>query len=649
MSDEEFTAKSRELAPKFRANADMEKPLNKLVALGFSSAPTNMTGIANFYARLFVDMEKKWTELQKTYEQRRKSASTPPPEPVLADASLEQLRQIFYAKDSPMFLFTNERKERMTQSLTRRDGRVQQRINELQRKVAEVKSTHPGAPPRAVVLYDRDAPRDSAIFIKGNAGNRGQVVPRRFLEVLSSEEREPFHDGSGRLDLAKAIASTDNPLTARVMVNRIWLHQFGEGLVRTPDDFGLRSEPPTHPELLDFLAWQFIENGWSVKKLQRLILLSSAWQQGSEDSPKYSHMDPDNRFLWQQNRRRLDFEALRDTILYIGGKLDLAMGGPGVRLDAEPYSERRSVYGFVDRANLANMLLAFDFANPDLSTGQRNATIIPQQALFMMNSPLVVEQAMNMVNRDDFKTAGTDAERIKLLYRLMYSRAANETELKLALEYLASEARMPKVPLPGQSPWEYGWGGVDARTGRTAVFWPMTKFTGVFWQAGQTFPDTRYGFLNLSAQGGVPGKNAQMCAIRRWTAPDEGVVSIDGALAHKPRDGDGVQGRIVSSYAGVLGTFTAFGNSATTKVPRLAIHPGDTIDFVVDCRANDRFDQFNWAPVISLLNTNGPEVKVEKTWDAQKDFGKPSEKRRLTTWQKLAQVMLEANEMSFVN
>ena len=299
---------------------------------------------------------------------------------------------------------------------------------------------HPGAPPRAQVLEDADKPRDSYVFVRGNPGSKGPVVKRQFFQVLSSDTREPFKEGSGRLDLAKAIASKDNPLTARVIVNRIWLHHFGEGIVKSADDFGTRSEPPSHPELLDYLASTFMENGWSIKKLHRLIMLSSVYQQSSEENPRYAQIDPENKYLWQMNRRRLDFEALRDTILDIGGKLDLTMGGASVRLNSEPYSRRRSVYGFVDRNNMPNMFLAFDFANPDLTTGKRQVTIVPQQALFMMNSPLVVEQARDLVRRDDFKALSRDEDRLALLYRLIYQRKPSDIEGKLAQQYFQTEA-----------------------------------------------------------------------------------------------------------------------------------------------------------------------------------------------------------------
>src|SRR5262249_22402980 len=151
--------------------------------------------------------------------------------------------------------------------------------------------------------------------------------------------------GSGRLELASAIANRDNPLTARVLVNRVWMHHFGAGLVRTPGDFGLRGEPPSHPELLDWLASEFMDNGWSVKKLHRWILLSATYRQSSGDD-KYALKDPENLLWWRQNRRRLEFEALRDSALAAAGHLDGHVGGPAVDITQAPFSPRRSVYGF---------------------------------------------------------------------------------------------------------------------------------------------------------------------------------------------------------------------------------------------------------------------------------------------------------------
>src|SRR5204863_6535816 len=222
----------------------------------------------------------------------------------------------------------------------------EQRQNQTQ--IARLEMTHPAAPARAMVLEDLLRPHDSPVFIRGDAGNRGPVVPRQFLEVLSGPYRPAFTNGSGRLDLAHAIVSKNTAITPRVMLNRIWLHHFGEGFVPTPDDLGTMSEPPSHPELLDYLASRFVEEGWSIKKMHRLIMLSAVYQQSTANNPRYAQVDPNNRLLWRANIRRLEFEALRDSLLAIGGKLDLAMWGRPVDLTKEPYSTRRTVYGYVN-------------------------------------------------------------------------------------------------------------------------------------------------------------------------------------------------------------------------------------------------------------------------------------------------------------
>ncbi len=313
---------------------------------------------------------------------------------------------------------------------------IKQKEGQLRRDIVNLETTHPGSPPRAMVLEDSPRPSDSPVFLRGEAENRGEIAPRRFLEILSGPYRPIYKNGSGRLELAAAIVSTNNPLTARVMVNRIWLHHFGEGIVTTPDDFGNQSAPPSHPELLDYLAARFMEDGWSIKKMHRLIMLSHVYQESSENNPHYAQQDPNNRLLWRANIRRLEFEAVRDSLLAMGGKLNLTMGGHPVNLGATPYSTRRTVYGYVDRRNLPEVFNQFDFANPDITTGKRYETIVPQQALFMMNSPLVVEQARNMVNRSDFRDATGPEARIRMLCDIIYQREPTPTEISLGLNFL---------------------------------------------------------------------------------------------------------------------------------------------------------------------------------------------------------------------
>jgi len=653
-----FLKSATPVALRLRTAGDTNKPVNPLVARALGSPPGSIAVVATNLARLFADANARWYQVASQHAARVRSAGTnAPPAPTgLPEAAQEQIRRVIYAPDSSAYLFSDDKVEASLRRIMGM-GNVRTEQQRLARTVDDIRSSHPGAPPRAVVLFDGQ-PRDSYVYIKGNRGSRGPNVPRQFLEILSGESREPFRDGSGRLELANHIASPDNPLTARVLVNRVWLHQFGEGIVRTANDFGLRAEPPTHPELLDYLAWQFMENGWSVKKLQKLILLSHTWQQSSEDNPRFAQVDPENRWLWQQHRRRLEFEALRDTILHIGGKLNFQMGGPGERLDRPEadgeYSDRRSVYGLVDRANLPNMLGAFDFANPDISTGQRNNTVVPQQALFMMNSPLVIEQARHTVQRGDLKSLPSDADRVKMLYRLIYSRPPTDTELKLALFYLATEMSAPKGPLPGQPPWEYGLGHLDSRTGRVGAFWPLLYNTQTrFYQASPRIPDGRAGYFHLSANGGHPGLMMTQSAIRRWTAMDDMLVTIEGTLAHSGQNSDGVQGQIIYSGAGSLVRGVALRNQVTLAVPRLMVKAGETIDFVVDCRVGGVNDPFTWTPVIKELDqqrtTATAAVVTGKLWNAQRDFAAPARGLRLYPWEKLAQVLLETNELTFVN
>ena len=336
-------------------------------------------------------------------------------------------------------------------------NRAKVRYFGLREQADRLDLVHDGAPPRAMLMVDTPAPKDSPVFIRGESDNPGAVVPRRFLEILSGPSRPAFTNGSGRLQLAQAIASPANPLTARVMVNRIWEHHFGEGLVTTPDDFGNQASPPSHPELLDWLASRFVKEGWSIKKLHRQILLSNTYRQGSDPDPAYATKDPANRYLSHMTVRRLEFEPLRDSILYASGKLDLTVGGKPVDLSEGTHksdrkgaamlerfaryrlstAERRSIYGFIDRQDLLEVLNTFDFANPSLCSGKRYETTVPQQALYLMNSPLVVEQARNIVERPDFRATAGEEERIRFLYQLLFQRLPLADELQLGKSFLA--------------------------------------------------------------------------------------------------------------------------------------------------------------------------------------------------------------------
>ena len=341
-----------------------------------------------------------------------------------AKSGQPKLREAVHSDDSPAKLSDGDVNRVM-------DVKGREGIRSRKRKFDELEGEHPGAPNRAMVLLDNASPHNPRVFRRGNPGMKGDAVPRRFIAALSHGERKPFVEGSGRLEMAEAIADPGNPLTARVMANRVWQRLFGSGLVITPSDFGVRAEPPSHPKMLDFLAADFVDNGWSVKALIRGIVTSSTYQQGETVHPKYAERDPGNRLLWQMNRKRLDFEAMRDSVLSVSGNLTLKQGGRSVHIANKPDARCRTVYGFVDRQNLPNLFRTFDFAGPDTTCPQRFTTTVPQQALYLLNSPFIEAQAKRLGARSGV-TSADDEERIRVIYRLAYQREPSAEELALA-------------------------------------------------------------------------------------------------------------------------------------------------------------------------------------------------------------------------
>ncbi len=596
------------------------------VVAAFKTPPKSVKETAERYAKFLTDAD----------------ASTPH-----ADNDKEALRLALRADDAPPNLPAPENDTLLE------DARP--RLRQLKAKVDEVDATHPGAPPRAMALVDRDSPTRPYVFVRGNPGNRGPAVERGFLQVAAGKTPEPFPaKASGRLEMARAITSRDNPLTARVMANRVWTWHFGAGLVRTPSDFGLRADPPTHPELLDWLASRFVADGWSVKKLHKLIMLSATYQQASDDRAECVKADPANMQLWKFNRQRLDFEELRDALLLASGKLDLTPGGLPVELTTQPFATRRTTYGYIDRQNLPAMFRTFDFASPDVSASQRFLTTVPQQALFLMNSPFVLQQAQALAARDDFKKFTTDEDRIRYLYATVYQRNPAADEVAMAKAFLAAPAEAP-AETKLNAGWQYGYGAFDDAAKRVKSFTPFAFFTGGQWQVAQDFPDRQLGHVMLRAEGGHPGQDQAHSAIRRWVSPRDGTVSVSGTLAHSNAAGDGVHARIVSSRTGVLAEAMAQSSTAELRVENVSVKAGDTLDFFVDCRANSNSDSFNWAPKLKFTDmAKGSKSSAggsEAEWDAKADFGKTRAEsaKNLTAWEKLAHILMVSNEAAFVD
>ena len=411
------------------------KSLNPAVAKLFSTQPPPATlkEVAARYNQLFAGVTKEWTEaIAKTNlpaADRGLNSRTNG----FVEVAKEALRQIIYGSDSPVASLSGGEIARLFPTP------VSQHLRALQRKVDELDATHSGAPPRAMVLVDNPTPQNPRVFVRGNPNNPGPEVPRQFLELVEGPGRRPFTQGSGRLELARAIVSTNNPLTARVIANRVWMHHFVTPLVRTPSDFGVRSDPPSHPELLDYLAARLMQDGWSLKKLHRLMMLSSTYQQSSEDQPTLAQADPGNQLFWKMNRRRLDFEGLRDALLSVSGRINLAAGGRAEDITTEPFSTRRAVYGFIERQNLPGLFRTFDFASPDTTSPQRFSTTVPQQALFLMNSPFVVEQARSLLQRPEVQEVRPGAEKIRKMFQIAYQRWPEGDEIKLIQQFIESQ------------------------------------------------------------------------------------------------------------------------------------------------------------------------------------------------------------------
>jgi len=323
------------------------------------------------------------------------------------------------------------------------NGEWKAHLESLRAEVESLKKALPEQYPFLNVIRDAAKPANQRIHIRGSRDNLGEEAPRRFLSALSKAEPPPFANGSGRLELAEAIAGAENPLTARVMANRIWQHHFGQGIVRTPSNFGQLGDRPDHPELLDYLAARLVESGWSVKAMHREILLSATYALSAGVSPANTAVDPDNRLYWRANRRRLDVESLRDSLLLVAGNLDPAIGGPAARLTDD--NRRRAVYGYVSRRRLDPMLALFDFPNPASTSEKRIPTDVPLQRLFFLNSGFVARQAEALARRVDSEPG--EQAKIRGLYRLVFGRRPTPDEMRLGLQFQGARNRYAQVLL----------------------------------------------------------------------------------------------------------------------------------------------------------------------------------------------------------
>ncbi len=522
-------------------------------------------------------------------------------------------------------------------------------LGDLDKAIREVDAVHPGSPPRAMVVVEKAKPVTPYVMLRGEPTRRGDQVERRFLTFLEAGKPSAFSQGSGRLELANKLTDPGNPLTARVAVNRVWMRYFGRGLVDSPDDFGLRSNPPSHPELLDWLAASFMENGWSMKWLHQLILDSETYQRSSvvpEDAAA-ARLDPENRWFWRQNRRRLDFEATRDTMLAVSGELDRRLDGPSIKLSQQPFPLRRTVYAYVDRVNLDPMLKVFDFASPLASASLRSETIVPQHALFVMNHPFVVERAQTIA--DKVRPVEGDSESIQrglnTIFRRMLGRLPTPAERRFALAFVTTP--VSTEGLKRTNPWSYGV-ATEEQPG-FAEFTPLPHWTGQAYQGGPKLPDETYAHARLTASGGHPG-NPGMPTVRRFTVPVAGKATISGTIKHERDKGDGIMAEVVLRRVGAggqpqtLGTWSVFHQSVELRTEAVSVEAGDLIDWVASCGKTPATDGFTWTGEVRLEFDD----ESSNSWASEPGFEPPAP-APMDGWEQLAQALMLTNEFMYVD
>jgi hypothetical protein len=359
---------------------------------------------------------------------------------VKLDATDEALRTVITAKDGPLRVV-----EHAESNYAVADREL---LAKLQRDVGELEKSAPPELPHAMAVEDGTA-TDLRIHIRGSHLALGELSPRGFPRALASDSEPLPSAASGRLQLAHWLTDSKNPLTSRVMVNRLWRWHFGAGILRSTDNFGNLGDRPSHPELLDWLASRFVESGWSIKAMHRLIMLSATYQMSTAFNAAAAEADPDNRLLWRMNRRRLEAEAVRDSLLFVGGELDTSLGGSLLKskprayvtsttsVDATNYAtNRRSLYLPVVRSALYEPFQAFDFAEPTTIKGDRDSTTVASQALFMMNSDVMNEQSQRLAERLVAEHAGDRTARAKGLYEIALGRSPSEAEIARAVSFV---------------------------------------------------------------------------------------------------------------------------------------------------------------------------------------------------------------------
>lgn len=507
---------------------------------------------------------------------------------------------------------------------------------------------HPGAAPRAMSLSDKPKWGPAQVYIRGNPGSRSDPYPREWLSFLGGGQ---FPEGkSPRLSLAEKIADTANPMTARVIVNRMWGWHFGVALT-DPADFGPQQPVPVLRPLLDWLALRFNEKGGSIKEMHRLLLTSNAFRLEAEGPEENKAIDEANTLFWKWNRPRTDFESMRDRLLASSGALDTTTtGGRSIPLDSDKADSRRSVYAFVDRYALPGTFVSFDLPHPDHHAPQRAETTVPQQALYFLNGPLVTRQAEKMVKNQDFEKLTDKAAKVRWIYNRIFDRDPSNAEVNDAIDWVNSTD--PKDYLPRIAGiWEIRH---TPDTGfPLGELLPFPLYDKKMWKTGSDLAKAPIRYLSAGPDNGHPSKGHVL--VVRWRATGSGQVKMIGKLSRGSKAGDGAPlvYNIIGKNTEMLGEGKLMPATKDQPIDSkwIDVTAGDTVDFAYRAPEGEHFGGTGWD--IRIVGREKPDAVATEVSNLKKQFPTSTSPPPVivpdSPWADLVQMLWSSNEFHFID
>ncbi|MES2477124.1 MAG: DUF1549 and DUF1553 domain-containing protein [Verrucomicrobiota bacterium] len=509
----------------------------------------------------------------------------------------------------------------------------------------KLENDHPGSPPRAMSLRDREKWSPAQVYLRGNPASRGDEFEREWLSFLGGGKFEAGK--SPRLSLAEKITDPANPLTARVMVNRIWGWHFGNFLA-DPEDFGVQqNDPPLRP-VLDWLSIRFRESGGSLKAMHRLILTSAAFRLAAEGPAESESIDQANLLFWKWKRRRADFETARDHLLVSSGALQTEpTGGRSISLDSADADRRRTLYAFVDRYDLAGTFVSFDLPHPDHHAARRAETTVPQQALYFLNSPLVLRQAEKLASNAEFQKLTDDATRLTWIYQRIYQRSPDVEETRAALDWIAQAKPADYQPkLSGN--WEIRHAPDSSAPASEGIPFPL--FADGTWKTGPDVQVAPIPWLSAGKDGGHVGAGHQL--ILRWRASGAGQVRMLGELKRTQQGGATLGWNVTSSKSGHFQNHD-FAPDGDAKIESewITVGAGDTVDLVLRAPQGDACGGVAWK--LRMMGRESPTAEAEEVGNLRDQFptthSPPPAIRAGDPWADLIQMLWASNEFNFID